>query len=197
MAAVKESEFAAWSKARSVAYCVNLYNASAMLFVATNYPTTNVRALGSITESPWKMPLVPLFGRKVSLDHVQHEVLRRRLGDERHHFALVFGALGYPPARSEPYRPDTLDAQFADQARLFLNDGKNNQLDPKRNVLWLSPLFKWFAEDFTNRTDLATYLKPHFATNTLAQINAAIDAGAPLKVDFNDFDWTLNDTRKR
>lgn len=197
MAQVTEAEFTAWPRARAVAYCVNLYNASAMLFIATNYPTTNVRALGTITESPWKMPFVPLFGSKVSLDFLQHSVLRKRLGDERHHFALVFGAMGYPPARPEPYRPETLDAQFAEQARAFLNDGKNNQVDTRRNVLWLSPLFKWFGEDFTNRTDLATYLKPYFATNTLSQINAAIEAGAPLKVDFNDFDWTLNDARKR
>jgi hypothetical protein len=197
MAQVTEKEFTLWPRDKEVAYCINLYNACAMMFIATNYPTTNVRSLGKITESPWKMEFVPLFGTKVSLDFLQHNVMRKRLREPRHHFALVFGATGYPPARSEPYRPDTLDAQLDDQARLFLSDEKNNQIDFKRNVMWLSPLFKWFGEDFTNRTDIATYVRPYLGTNAAARVAATLKEGTEFKVDYNDFDWTMNDARGR
>jgi hypothetical protein len=195
MAQVTEPEFTAWPRAKETAYCINLYNACAMMFIATNYPTSNVRALGKITESPWKMAFVPLFGTKVSLDFLQHNILRKRLFEPRHHFALVFGAMGYPPARPEPYRPDTLDTQLDDQARLFLKDDKNNQIDFKRNVMWLSPLFKWFGEDFTNRTAITTYVRPYLETNTAAQVTATLKGGEEFKVDYNDFDWSMNDTR--
>ncbi len=197
MAQVTEREFSLWPNDKEVAYCINLYNACAMMFIATNYPTTNVRSLGKITESPWKMAFVPLFGTKVSLDFLQHNVMRKRLREPRHHFALVFGATGYPPARSEPYRPETLGAQLDDQARLFLNDDKNNQIDFKRNVMWLSPLFKWFGEDFTNRTDIASFVRPYLGTNTAAKVTATVEAGTAFKVDYNDFDWSMNDARGR
>jgi hypothetical protein len=194
MATVSEADFLRWTRDKETAFAINLYNAAAILFISTNYPTPNVRALGTITKTPWQKEIVPLFGKKVSLEAVQQGILRRKLEEERHHFALVCGAMGYPPLRAEPYLPERLDEQFKDQAAKFLANTNANTIDLRRKVFWLSPIFRWYGADFTNRTDIVSYVVPLLETNSAAKVTALLEQG-PFKVDYNEFDWALNDRR--
>ena len=192
---VTEKEFALWTRAKQSAFLINVYNAHVLMLVATNYPTTSVRRLGRGVMSPWQLPFIRILGRATSLEAIVQGPLRRGIEDPRVHYAICQGAKGSPPLRSEPYLPDKLDVQYADQARLFLNDPIRNRADTKRKVLWLSPVFMWYAADFTNREpDLIKAIRPHAASATAAMIDASTPDD-PVKYDYADFNWELNDQR--
>lgn len=192
---VKEQEFALWTRAKQTAFLVNLYNAQVLMLVATNYPGTTIRRMGHGVTSPWQLPLVRVLGRTTTLEAIVQGPLRRGIGDARVHYALCQAAKGSPPLRSEPYLPDKLDEQFADQARLFLGDSTKNRVDTKRKVLWLSPVFMWYGVDFTNREpNLIKVIRPH-VDRSIGELIDAATAEEPVKFDYADFNWDLNDQR--
>ena len=190
-----EADFALWTRAKQSAFLINVYNAHILMLVATNYPTTSVRRLGRGVTSPWQLPIVRILGRSTTLEAIVQGPLRRGIEDPRVHYALCQGAKGSPPLRSEPYLPEKLDEQFADQAKVFLADPARNRVDAKRKVLWLSPVFLWYGADFTNREpNLIKVIRPHTATATAEMIDAAT-VDEPVKFDFADFNWDLNEYR--
>ena len=192
-----EADFALWTRAKQSAFLINVYNAHILMLVATNYPGTTIRRMGRGVTSPWQLPIVRVVGRTTTLEALVQGPLRRGIGDARVHYALCQGAKGSPALRSEPYHPDKLDEQFADQARLFLGDSAKNRVDTKRKVLWLSPIFMWYGADFTNREpSLIKIIRPH-VDKTAGELIDAATAEEPVKFDYSDFNWDLNDQRSR
>lgn len=99
-----------------------------------------------------------------------------------------------PPLRSEPYVGSRLNENLDDQARRFLASAEKNRFDPATATLHLSPIFKWYDKDFiTSAGSLAAYAKPFLP---VAQRNALIDP-AKIKVSFMEYDWTLNELKRR
>jgi len=84
--------------------------------------------------------------RTVTLDHIEHDILRPRFKDPRVHFAVNCASKSCPPLLSEPYRGQALKAQLTRVTSDFLNQPANSRLEGDR--LWVSSIFKWFAEDF-------------------------------------------------
>lgn len=185
LASVKESDFQTWTESRQIAFLANLYNASTLKLVVDHYPVKSIKDIGGLLSSPWKQPVVGLFGEKVTLDHVEHGLLRKNYREPRVHFAVNCASIGCPNLRAEAFQADTLDAQLDEQARLFLSDKTRNRVEGK--TLYLSPIFDWFAEDFTRAGLLAEFVAPYFP----ADDRKAIASGG-LKVRFTDYNWSLN-----
>ena len=131
----------------SLAFHIDLYNAATLHLILTRYPDLkSIKDIGSWFESPWGIEFVEYDGRKVSLDYIEHEVLRRRFADPRIHFALNCSAVSCPPLRAELYAPDRVDEQLDDAARTFINDSE--AVFVRGGELYLSRIFRWYAEDF-------------------------------------------------
>ena len=129
------------------AFYANTYNAWTIKLILSGYPgVTSIKDLGTLTQSPWKKKIVRINGEVISLDYVEHDILRPRYKDPRVHFAINCAAKSCPPLRPEPYRGDTLDRQLDDSTRSFINDPKSYRLEG--NNLYVSRIFKWFSEDF-------------------------------------------------
>ncbi|MGH7819703.1 MAG: DUF547 domain-containing protein, partial [Candidatus Binatia bacterium] len=141
-AGVGEADFRRWPRAERIAFLVNLYNAQTLRLVLDHYPVDGIRDIGGWFRGPWRQPVVRLFGRTISLDDVEHGILRKEYDEPRIHFALVCAALGCPPLRAEPYVGERLDAQLDDQGRRFLAERAKNRFDAAEGVLHLSPIFK-------------------------------------------------------
>jgi hypothetical protein len=100
-------------------------------------------------KGPWIEPIVKVKGRTLSLDQVQHEMIRRETTDPRIHFALSCGAVSCPPLRSEAYTGTLLELQLHDQGRAFLlGDTTRNRLDMKEQTFYRNEVFRYFASDF-------------------------------------------------
>lgn len=188
LAAVTRPEFDAWPEPDQIAFLLNLYNAATLKLVADNYPVKSIKDIGGLFGNPWKLKVVRLWDRLTTLDDVEHGILRAEYQEPRIHFALVCAARSCPPLRPEAYVGKRLDAQLQDQGRIFLADRAKNRVDPAGQTLWLSPIFKWFQEDFTaNGKTVAEFVVPFLPAAEISGVSPK-----DFKVRYTDYDWSLN-----
>ncbi|MBI2193368.1 MAG: DUF547 domain-containing protein [Planctomycetes bacterium] len=191
LASVSEARFARWRSEEQQAFLINLYNAATVHLIIDHYPVGSIKEIGSLLKGPWSQPVVRLFSEKVTLDHVEHERLRKTYDEPRIHFALVCAAKGCPPLRSEPYVPDRLDEQLEDQGRKFLGTPGRNFVDGKNRTLHLSPIFKWYATDFEKKAgSVMAYVRPFFSK----EVSEKLGRG-DFDIAYTNYDWSLNDSK--
>lgn len=189
---VNRSEFDGWPKEERLAFLINAYNANVLHLVIQHFPVNSIKDIGGRFKSPFKQPVVSLFGQKISLDDLENEWIRKRFDEPRVHFALVCAAISCPSLRSEPFQGDKLEEQLKDQGREFMSNRVKNWLDPPSNTLYLSPYFKWFREDFEKKAgSVAEFIKPYFIDES-QKVN-----WNTIKIKHTEYDWSLNDIRSR
>jgi hypothetical protein len=189
LGAVSEAEFKRWREPERLAFLINLYNAVTLKLVVDHEPVKSIRNIGRLFSSPFKRDVAPLFGGVVSLDTVEHEILRKQYSEPRIHFALVCAALSCPELRAEAYVGARLNEQLRDQGERFLRDPRRNRVDLPGRTLSLSEIFKWFREDFEKsgksvQQFLADYLPPEAA---------AVARRDGFRIRHLKYDWSLND----
>lgn len=186
-ASVAKPDFEKWSEADQIAFLINVYNAATLKLITDNYPVKSIKKIGGWFGSPWKQEVVRLFGKTITLDELEHGMLRANYREPRVHFALVCAAKGCPPLRAEPFIGAKLNEQLDDQGRRFLAQPEKNRFE--NGTLYLSPIFNWFALDFTaSKPSVADFVRPLLPD---AQRKAMGTATPPVK--FTDYDWSLND----
>ncbi len=177
--------------AEQMAFYINAYNAWTIKLILGKYPDLeSIKDLGSLFQSPWKKKFVRINGEKVTLDHIEHEILRPKFKDPRVHFAVNCASISCPPLRNEPYTGEKLEEQLDSATADFINDKKSNYVEG--DTLHVSRIFKWFGEDFHGDVKgfIAEYARPELAEKLKA-------AGQDLKVDYLRYDWSLNDDNRR
>ena len=190
LATIPAAAFANWPKAERLALLLNLYNAQTLRLILDHHPIRSIRNLGVLPGAVWKRPLVRWGGKTLSLDQLEHEQIRPVFNEPRIHFALVCAAKGCPPLRGEPYLAAKLEAQLDDQARVFLGTTVKNRFDPKAGVLWLSPIFDWYGQDFgADSAGIIRYVAPYLPADARAELARA----TKVEVRFTDYDWSLNE----
>lgn len=168
------------------AFYINAYNAWTIKLILTGYPgLKSIKDLGSIFQSPWKKELVRLNGKTLTLDDIEHKILRPTFKDPRVHFAINCAAKSCPPLVSEPFRGGTLDSQLDKATRAFVNASLSYRLEG--DTLWVSSIFKWFAGDFND--DPAGFYRTYAKAELKKQLD---EKGDRIKVKFLDYDWSLN-----
>ncbi|MFZ7124594.1 MAG: DUF547 domain-containing protein [Desulfobacterales bacterium] len=172
------------------AFYVNAYNAWTIKLILTGWPgVESIKELGSLFRSPWKKNFVRLRSGMVSLDHIEHEILRPRFQDPRVHFAVNCASIGCPPLYPEPFTAERLDAQLDDATRSFINDPGYNRLE--NGTLFVSSIFKWYAEDFEGG------VLPFFLKYADGPLREALEARKEsIVIDYLDYDWSLNAWRE-
>jgi hypothetical protein len=202
LSAVAPATFAGWPKAERQAFLINAYNAFTVELILTKYPDLkSIKDLGSLLSSPWKPKWISLLGGKVSLDDIEHAMLRKRgdYDDPRVHFAVNCASIGCPALREEAFVAARLDAQMDEQTLRFMSDRTRNRFNAQRGRLELSKIFDWYGEDFRLGHRSIVSL-PAFAARYAEQLaDAPADRervrGAKLDIAFTDYDWALNDAR--
>ena len=174
------------SRNEQFAFYVNAYNAWTIKLILSGYPgIKSIKDLGSLFKSPWKKKICRIDGKIITLDDIEHNILRPRFKDPRVHFAINCAAKSCPPVRSEPYRGGELDQQLDEMTRAFINDLENNRLED--HTLYVSSIFKWFAEDFNK--DIVGFFLKYAKGDLKEQLEANKEK---IKVKYLDYDWSLN-----
>ena len=174
------------SRNERFAFYTNAYNAWTIKLILSGYPgVKSIKDLGSIFKSPWEKKICRIDGDIISLDNIEHKILRPRFKDPRVHFAINCAALSCPPLISEPYRGNTLDRQLDDAARAFINNPQRNYL--KDNTLYVSKIFKWFAKDFNH--DVIGFFLKYAKQDVKKELKAKRDK---IKIKYLNYDWSLN-----
>jgi hypothetical protein len=189
LSALPQSEFERWTREQQMAFLINAYNAFTVDKILTRYPDIgSIWDFGRIFGHPFKDRFFTLLGRRSSLDHLEHELLRKRYGEPRVHYAVNCASVGCPMLREEAYVAALLDLQLEEQARRFLSDRSRNRLRGAR--LEVSKIFDWFKEDFG---DLRRYFARHAELLADRPEERAIIANGAASVSYLDYDWSLND----
>lgn len=211
LAAVSPETYATWTPDAKIAFWINAYNAITLTAVIDHfpiqssflkslaYPKNSIRQISGVwTDLEWTV-----MGKPITLDAIEHKVLRAQFEEPRIHAALVCAAMSCPPLRAEPYTGDTLDAQLDDQMKRFLAHPKKFRIDRTDNTVYLSPIFKWFGKDFVAKYKTDRF-KGHSEVeravlNVVSQYVAPEDKeyleSADLSIAYLDYDWTLNEQR--
>jgi len=202
LSAVPATAFQAFGKPQQMAFLINAYNAFTVELILTKYPALkSIKDLGSLFSSPWKPAWIDLLGEKVSLDGIEHGMLRARgrYDDPRIHFAVNCASVGCPMLREEAYTAGRLDAQLDEQALRFLSDRTRNRYEPRRTRMEVSKIFDWYGEDFRIGHRGILSLQNYLAgfADVLADAPADRDRvrSTGLYIAFLDYDWALNDAR--
>ena len=169
------------------AYWGNLYNALTVQVVLSRYPIDSIRDVGGglFTAGPWRRELATTAARKLSLDAIEHGILRPIWRDARIHYAVNCASLGCPDLRSTPYVAGNLSDTLDQAARAFINHPRGARVE--RGRLFVSSLYDWYKTDFGG-TDagVIAHLK-RYAAPPLAEALTDI-----TRVSGHDYDWRLN-----
>jgi len=201
------SVHAGWNEKQRIAFWINAYNALTLRMIVDHYPIEPSQPKPaypkrSIRQIPgvWDSSPVVVMGRKMTLDEIEHGVLRREFREPRIHMALVCAALSCPKLRREPYRGAALDAQLDEQARTFMTDPRNFLIDRERNEVWATEILKWFADDFVpvdsrknERHVVEREALVAFASKYAGETARTFLAGKDYAIQYFKYDWTLNE----
>jgi len=175
-----------------LAYWINLYNALVVRLVLTRYPVGSVRDIDLssqvLASGPWSRKLIKVRGRPLSLDDIEHRILRPLWRDARVHYLLNKGAVGSPNLRPKALTGENIDIMLEGAAREFVNSPRAVRLDG--GGLVVSKLFAWYADDFGGgeRAVLA-HLRRYAVADVAAELSRA------RSIARYEFDWSLNEPR--
>ena len=177
-----------WSTNDQLAYWINLYNAATIDLVLRHYPIESIKDIGAAIQipfinTPWQIKFIHINDKLYNLDHIEHNIIRKKFDEPRIHFALVCAAKSCPKLRNEAYTGDELESQLSDQVRAFLSDSSKNKMSP--DEITISKLFRWYGGDFKKEGSLIDYINQYSPE--------LIDENAD--VNYMDYYWELNDQR--
>lgn len=193
---VKKEEYDRWSQDEKKAFWINAYNIEAIKLILDHYPlkrSLGIQALrypaNSIQQIPdvWNQKALTILGKKVSLNYIENEILRKEFQDPRIHFAIVCASLGCPVLSDESYVSDRLDSQLNDAVAKFMQDRKKFDYDARNNTFYLSPIFKWFKEDFEKAGGSIAFIKKYIPQDKKLPDSA--------KIQWLEYDWSLNEQK--
>ena len=175
------------SRNEAFAYWANLYNALTIDIVLEKYPVKSIlRIRSGLLPGPWKRKLITVNGEKLSLDNIEHDILRPFFNDNRVHYAVNCASYGCPNLAERALTGANLDAMLDQGARDYVNHPRGVTI--KDGKVTASSIYKWFKEDFGDSEQgvldhLASYADPSLK----AQLEAATE------IHRYDYDWALNE----
>lgn len=181
------------SRAEQFALLTNLYNAKTLEIVASHYPVKSIRdiSLGgglvaALKGGPWKAKVLKLQGVELSLDDIEHGILRPIFKDSRIHYAVNCASIGCPNLRTEPFTGAKLNEQLDQAARDYVNSPRGVRFENGEPVI--SSIYVWYGDDFGGTDQGVLDHLRKYASPELAERLAGVKA-----IGGDDYDWALND----
>lgn len=168
----------------AMAYWINLYNAKTVDVILDNYPVASIRDIGGglFSRGPWDDKVSTVAGRSLSLNDIEHGILRPIWNDPRIHYAVNCASIGCPNLRTSAFTAASLNSDLDQAARDYITHPRGAQMTS--NGLVVSSIFDWYKVDFGGNdagviAHLAQYGGPTGAT----------------RIYDDRYDWALNDAR--
>lgn len=176
------------NKDEQLAFWINAYNAYTLKLIVDKYPVKSIRDIGfPLISSPWDKKIASIEGKSLTLNDIEHEIIRKQFDEPRIHFALVCAAKSCPPLRSDAYTGNLLEKQLTDQTHLFFVNSTFNYIDRKQKKIFLSKILEWYQGDFEKKSSFIKTIFPYFQLP-----EDAISELQTFKIEFLDYNWSLN-----
>lgn len=211
---VPEVEYNGWSEKQKLSFWINAYNAFTIKAIIDHYPIKRSWTLIGIFYAPknsilqipgvWKKLKFKAVGKTITLDHIEHQILRKEFNEPRIHVAINCASIGCPDLRIEAYTAFNLEKQLNDASISFVNNSeKGLRLSEEGKRIRLSKIFKWFGRDFlevygneenfSNRS-LNNKGVLGFVLNYLqSEKHKEILKNNDFKISYLKYDWSLNE----
>jgi Protein of unknown function, DUF547 len=183
-----------YNRAEQRSYWINLYNALTVDLVLSRFPVESIRDInispGLFARGPWGAKLLTIEGEKLSLDDIEHRILRPIWKDNRLHYAVNCASLGCPNLQPVAFTSENTEALLDQAAREYINHPRG--LVIKNGTLHVSSIYVWFQEDFGGSAEglMAHWTK--YADPPLADALQNYSGGME-----HDYDWRLNDAEPK
>ena len=173
------------------AYWINLYNALTVRLILQHYPVESIRDIdispGLFSDGPWDKALITVAGEALTLNDIEHRILRPIWGDPRIHYAVNCASVGCPNLARKAFTGANTETLLELGARDYVNSPRGTRLESDRLVI--SSIYVWFQEDFGgNEEGIVAHLLRYAEPALAARLK---EAGPPQD---HAYDWSLNDT---
>lgn len=166
------------------AYWVNLYNAATVAVIIANLPLKSIRDIGVLGAGPWRDKAVTVAGRDLTLDNIEHDILRATWKDVRIHYAVNCASFGCPNLAREAYTGARLEPMLEAAARAYVNHPRGFGGEPGRVVA--SSIYDWYGGDWGSVGAVLDHARK-YAEGPSARLLEGADSIAAY-----DYDWSLN-----
>lgn len=173
-----------YAKNEQMAYWINLYNALTIKVILEKYPLKSIKNIDGI--GPWKKKRLTIEGEKISLDDIEHRILRPIWQDSRVHYAVNCASLGCPNLQNVAFTSNNLEKLLEKGAFEFINHKRGVNFKGKKLVL--SSIYNWFKTDFGNNTD---DLLKHLIKSAKPELKQKLQ-DFKGKIQYA-YDWKLNE----
>jgi hypothetical protein len=182
-----------YARAEQFAFWVNLYNALTVKVVLDHYPVASIRDIdispGLFSDGPWDAELLRIEGEPVSLNDIEHRILRPIWRDPRVHYAVNCASIGCPDLAAEAFTAANTDALLEAGARAYVNSPRGARVEAGR--LTVSSIYIWFEEDFGGSDWSVIEHLRRYADPTLAA-----ELQGHRTIDDDAYDWSVNDAQR-
>lgn len=183
------------------AFWANLYNAKTIDVVLDAYPVKSIRDIslkGGLLDflkksvgqgGPWKAKIMQVEGEKLSLDDVEHSILRPIFKDPRVHYAVNCASVGCPNLQTSAFTGANLEALLDAGAKKYINSPRG--FKQQGGQLTASSIYSWFVADFGGtKQGVIAHAKRYAEPQLAKKLANAADIGG------YEYDWSLNDVRQ-
>lgn len=170
------------------AYWINFYNALTVNVVLDHYPIHSIRDIksGIFTPGPWDRILATVNNHPLTLNNIEHDILRAIWHDPRFHYAVNCASLGCPNLAHVPYSGARLHEQLDEASRDFINHPRAVSVRGKR--VTLSKIYTWYSDDFGDGS--APMILDHVAQYADVELKSKLAEDSDI--DGYQYDWRLN-----
>ena len=178
------------NRGEQFAFWINLYNAVTVDLILDNYPVSSILKInispGFFSIGPWDKKLVTVEAEELSLNDIEHRILRPIWRDPRIHYAVNCAALGCPNFVLEAYTAETVDRLLDANAKAYVNHPRGARFENDRLVV--SSIYRWFVADFGGGdAGVLRHLRQH------ARGNLAEKLARNAFIGGDEYDWSIND----
>jgi hypothetical protein len=196
-----------------IAFYINAYNAITVKRILDHYPPQREGISNFLNPSlsiknisgVWNTIKDRVAGESLTLDDIEHKILRKKFKEPRVHIALVCASMSCPALPGRAFTADRLEEQLDKSSREFLADKSRNRLCVDCPEISLSKIFSWYGDDFVGvykpsqhlikrhgnkEASVITFIAPYFNEGIKNYL-----LKGDYDIDFLDYDWSLNEQK--
>jgi hypothetical protein len=187
-------ELSSLSRNELLALFANAYNAYTVKSILEHISTDGTYAIKSIRDisDVFDIEKHRVGGFTLSLNNMEHNILRPLFKDPRIHFAVNCASISCPPIPIDAFRGASVDRQLDEATESVLSSPDYVRVED--GELKVSKILQWYGSDFVSEgyKDAEKDLKSFIRKFTSGDVRKWIDSHSPSSVKFMKYDWNLN-----
>lgn len=177
-----------YNRDQQFAYWINMYNMLTVMVILDHPNVTSIRQINAgwmWGTRVWDTPVATILGQEVTLNDIEHRIIRPIWKDARIHAAVNCASISCPNLAQKAYTGSEINQQLDQAFSAWVNSPKGVILN--NNTLMLSKIFEWYGSDFGTTNEMRNYIAGYTKN---ASITNALKGNSSIR--YQSYDWNLN-----